>query len=896
MQTYYERTRREIESFGGTVEKFIGDAVMAVFGAPVSHEDDAERAVRAGLRIVEAVDELNGLAVRVGVNTGEVLVVLDARPSSGEASVLGDAVNTASRIQAAAPVGGVAVGESTFALTRQVFDYEPLEAVSAKGKSEPLALWRAVAPRGRPGSDLSRSPTTPMVGREREITLLAKTLERVEVERTLQLVTLAGVPGIGKSRLVQELVRSHFTDGANRAWLQGRCLPYGDGVSFWAVAEIVKAQAGIFERDDPGLVADKLSRAVSDVVSDDEVARVTGALLPLVGLEPDEESASDRRDESFASWVRFLECVACRKTLMVVIEDLHWADDGLLDFVDYLADWAGSVQLMLVCTARPELLERRPGWGGGKLNALTLGLSPLADADAARLIANVLDRAVLPADTQAALLERAEGNPLYAEQFALLFLERGTEDFPLPETVHGLIAARIDTLAPKEKTLLQDAAVVGRIFWSGALPADDGLKDRLHGLERKEFIRREQQSSVAGEDEYAFRHALVRDVAYGQIPRDDRSRKHRFTAEWIESLGRPQDHAELLAHHYAAALELATASGLDTGSLRPRARDALRDAGDRALSLSAFATADGFYSTALGLTADDDPERPLLLFRIAEARFNNEEADDSVLVEAAEALRAAGNLEAASEAEVMLAHVAWWQGQNDRAFEHFERANELIDTIPGASAETHVLSQRTRHSVLVTGDRGLRAVIRASYGDMEGALDDTAKGLEIARKSRDPRVLWGALAVRAWMLSEAGCTAEAEELLDQILDDARTAASGRFFRGHPLALWVAHEAGRTAELLHWMTRAGARKSRWLEAAEAMVVGDLIRVAELYGSGGHRPLEAFIRLRAARSFAAEGHDAEAEAQTDLALVYFRSVGATRYVNEGASLLASLKAAS
>jgi class 3 adenylate cyclase len=895
MQGYYARVRQEIESFGGTVEKYIGDAVMAVFGAPVSHEDDAERAVRTGLRLVEAANELDGLAVRVGVNTGEVLVMLDARPELGEGIVLGDVVNTAARIQTFAPMGGVAVSESTYTPTKHAFDYEPLGTVSPKGKSEPLELWLAAAARARPGGRQIRATNAPIVGRERELALLAGTLDRAEVDRRPQLVTLVGVPGIGKSRLVQELVRSHFSEEAGRAWLQGRCLPYGDGVSFWAVAEIVKAQAGIFERDDPAVVAEKLSAAVRDVVAGAEIARVTGALLPLVGLEADAANASDERDETFAAWLRFLESVAARKPLMVVIEDLHWADDGLLDFVDYLAGWASDVQLLIVCTTRPELLERRPGWGGGKLNALTLGLSPLGDEDAARLIAGVLDRAVLPAETLAALLARAEGNPLYAEQFALLFLEGGTDDLPLPQSVHGLIAARIDALPHDEKALLQDAAVVGRSFWSGALPTDDLLDDHLHNLERKEFIREEWQSSVAGENEYTFRHALVRDVAYGQIPRPDRSRKHQFTAEWIESLGRPQDHAELLAHHYAAALELATASGLQTAALVPRARDALRDAGDRALSLSAFVAAQGFYQQALALTSDGDPARPLLLFRIGEVRFNNEQADYDVLVEAAGALREAGSLQAASEAEVMLAHVAWGLGQEGLAFRHFERASQLIDRIPEGSAQANVLNQRTRHSLLVTGDRGLLSVIRASFGDMDGALDDTARALELARKSDDPHPLWSALGVRAWILSEAGRPAEAEALLDEILADTRTPEAGRFFRGHPLVLWVAREAGRTAELLDWMTRPGARPSRWLEAAEAMVADDLIRAADLYGAGGHRPLDAFIRLRASRSLAAQGRTADAEAHVKLALVYFRAIGVTRYVAEGTALLASLEAA-
>jgi class 3 adenylate cyclase len=892
---YQALVRSELERLGGVVEKFVGDAVMAVFGAPVSHEDDPERAVRAALAIRDAIREDGKLAVRIAVHTGEAIVRLDARPAAGETLAAGDVLNTASRLQEAAPVNGVAVGEPTYNATRQLVEYAPLEHVHAKGKVAPVAAWEAVQLSGRE-IGVRPSSRSALVGRTRELTLLREAVERAESERAPQLVTLVGVPGIGKSRLVHELVRSHFHDAANRSWRQGRCLPYGDGVSFWAIAEIVKAQAGILESDDERTVTDKLARAVTSAVAPGDVEWVTSALSPLVGVETAAPAGSERRDETFSAWRRFLESVAEERPLMVVMEDLHWADAGLLDFIEYLADWARGVPLMILCTARPELYERRPGWGGGKLNALTLGLSPLADDDAARLIAGVLDQAVLPAETQTALLERAGGNPLYAEQFALLFLERGSHDLPVPENLHGLIAARLDTLTPPEKSFLQDGAVVGRMFWTGALPADDMLADRLHGLERKEFIRRERQSSVAGEEEYAFLHVLVRDVAYGQIPRADRARKHQLTARWIESLGRQQDHAELLAHHYVAALELATASGGDTADLSARARDALRDAGDRALSLSSFAAAEGFYSAALELTPEDDPARPLLLFRIGEARFSDEEADYDVLVEAATALRNAGSVEAAAEAEVMLTHVAWTQGLRERAFDHLERATRLIDALPPSLAKTRVLSGRARHIMLVSGDRGLRAVIRLSYGDLEGALEDTAKTLDLARASDDPHVLWGALSVRAWMLSEAGRAMEAEALLSEILADERTPGTGRFFLGHPLALWVAYEAGRAGELLAWLERGGARRSRWLEAAEAFAAGDLVRVADLYGSGGHQPLEAFVRLRAAGVLAATGRRVDAQAQLERALAYFRSVDSTRYAAECASLHEELARAS
>jgi predicted ATPase len=334
-------------------------------------------------------------------------------------------------------------------------------------------------------------------------------------------------------------------------------------------------------------------------------------------------TAAASRDESFAAWRRFLEALGEHGSAFLVFEDLHWADDGLLDFVDHLVDWASSVPLVVVCTARPELLSRRPGWGGGKANATTISLAPLSDADTARLVAGLVDRAVMPAEVQAALLARAGGNPLYAEEFVRMTAERGSNlaDAVLPETVQGIIAARLDALDPEAKTLLQDAAVLGKVFWLGGVTAIGGrerwdAERQLHELERRELVRRERRSSVGGEVEFAFWHALVRDVAYGQIPRADRADRDRAAAEWIASLAadRVADRADLLAHHYLAALELARAAGRDTAELEEPARLALRMAGERALALSSYAAAIRFFDQALALWPADDPDRAHVLF------------------------------------------------------------------------------------------------------------------------------------------------------------------------------------------------------------------------------------------------------------------------------------------
>ena len=437
-------------------------------------------------------------------------------------------------------------------------------------------------------------------------------------------MTLVGVPGIGKSRLVYEFFRQGVeTDPELIYWRQGRCLPYGDGVTYWAVAEMVKSHAGVLETDAAGAAGEKLGRAAEEAVGDD-VRWVLPHLRLLLGLAEESDPGADRQAEAFAAWRRFFEGLAEQRPLVLVFEDLHWADRGLLDFLDHLAEWATGVPLLVVCTARPELLDRSPGWGGGKLNVTTLRVAPLSEEETSRLLGELLGRPVLPAEAQQALLTRAAGNPLYAEQFARVVAERGSaEDLPLPENVQGLIAARLDLLPAEEKRLLQDAAVVGRTFWTGplaAMGAEGSIEQVLHALERKEFVRRGRRSSVADEAEYMFRHVLVRDVAYGQIPRSDRAEKHRRAAEWIDSLGRQDDHAEMLAYHYVSALELARAAGTADPALVEAARVALRRAGDHAADLSAFEAAARFYDQALELSPAET-DRAQLLFRLGRAQF-----------------------------------------------------------------------------------------------------------------------------------------------------------------------------------------------------------------------------------------------------------------------------------
>ena len=702
---YWEQLRMELERYGGTVEKFIGDAVVGLFGAPVAHEDDPERAVRAALAIRDWARDQDGLQVRIGVATGEALVRLAARPLAGEGMVAGDVMNVVSRIQAAAAANGVLADEGTYRATKHAIEYGKLEPIDAKGKPAPLPVWQPLDALARFGVDVAHRPRGPLVGRDRELDVFRGALERAEAESTPQLVTLVGVPGIGKSRLVYELRESLEADPALVRWRQGRSLPYGDGAAFWALGEIVKAEAGILETDSAKAAGEKLTRAVERTARD-EREWVERHLRPLVGVGSAAFDGAGGEAEAFAAWRRFLGALAEERPLVVVFEDLHWAEEGLLAFIEELLEWAGRVPILVVCTARPEFLEKRPNWGAGRLNAVMLALSPLRDDETAMVLEALLDRAP-GGEKQAALLELIGGNPLFAEQFAFLLDERGAERrLPLPETVHGVIAARLDGLSQAEKTLLQNASVFGKVFWEGAAVALDSTDrhnaaDVLHSLERKEFVQRAPRSSVPGETEYAFRHVLLRDVAYGQIPRGDRAEKHERAAAWIGSLGRVEDHADLLAHHYAMALELRSATGATPRALVARTQGALARAGARALAVNAFATAAGYYDRALALLADDDAERPALFFQYARALFRGgDEKRRAVLEEAQAGLLAAGDVDAAAEAGALAAEAAWFEGDRDTVDRHLQRAVALVEDRGPSRAKAHVLAAAARFRML----------------------------------------------------------------------------------------------------------------------------------------------------------------------------------------------------
>ena len=767
LDRHLDRIRAEIVSFGGTVEHAIGGITMATFGVPQTREDDPERAVRAALAIRDSLAggrkergdsppedrDSDGVELRVAVTTGEALVTDGVR-------VAGDPVATCARLQQAAPSGTVLVSETTGRATERSISYGPASLLALAGRAKPMSVWSALEPRNRTGMDALAAGPVPLVGRDRELGMLLEAFRRAKTERHPQLVTLLGPPGIGKTRLVAELGRALDADndlvtwrqGRSSPWDEGRSAPGGGGITYWALAEIVKAEAGILETDSPDRVGRRLSRVVAHAMADEPAAVdwVRGHLRGLVG-EGDEPygttengavataNRDGRRDEAFTAWRRFLYGLANRRPLVLVLEDLHWADDALLDFLQELLEPTGSptldrhgrplrprtppaAPLLVVATAREELLARRPGWGpNGGDSALAIELEPLSEADTGHLLENLLSSHQLPTGVGPALLAAAGGNPLFAEEYVRMVRDRHPlpdpprERLPLPETVHAIIAARLDGLPAEEKAALQDLSVLGRVGWVGALAAVSGrtraeVEACLERLAAKEFLYRAGRASMAGEREYGFRHVLVCEVAYGQIPRLERADKHRRAAAWLESLA--AERSELLAHHYGRALELASAAGQATGDLVERARLALRDAGDRVSGLGAHATAARYYTRALAIWPPDDPERPDLELRAGEAYCLGEGTGEELLASARDGLLARGDRGRAAEAEARLGQLAYAKGQERSS--HLDRALALVADTPPSHSKAIVLSHGMMH--LLVADRNADALQVAREG------------------------------------------------------------------------------------------------------------------------------------------------------------------------------------
>ena len=682
------RIRSVVERVGGRAEPLFANALIGMFGAPRAHDDDPVRAVRAALELLEA-PVAPGVELRGGIETGDALVTIDG----ASVSITGQVLGLASRLQATASVGVVLVGPATHRVTEQSIEYAATDDTA----------W---IPRRLRRAEEQASSEPPFVGRADELGQLERIVARAREGRNVQLVTISAEPGGGKSRLVRELrARLEAGSGIDAApqWLQGRCLPYGSGLTFRALGEVVKDWSGILESDGAVESAAKLGDALAEIEPDESRrAWLHRNVAPLAGIE--DGGAIADREQGFVVWRQLIEAIATRRPLVVAFEDIHWADDALIAFIDHVVEHASGVALVVLCTARPELLDSRPTWGAGKRNATAMLLQPLSELDTGRLL-----QSLLGAPAEPAAIRRAGGNPLFALELARATNRPGTESAPIPETLQAVIAARLDTLAPDLKVVAANASVVGEEFWSGVVAEIGGVDretvdGRLHRLVANDVIRRRRRSAVAGEDEYEFLHVLVRDVAYGQIPRRDRIAKHQATAGWVERLAqsRPAAHAELAAHHYAEALRLAKGVGDDgVPELQAQALAASVRAGDGARLLD-VAKAAAHYGRALALMSASDPGRGDLLARLGDVTqlAGDLEEAERITRSAIDALLAVGDGSSAAAAMVTLESVGWRLGRPESERRALLReAVRLLEALPPSPELVHAYAQTAAHEL-----------------------------------------------------------------------------------------------------------------------------------------------------------------------------------------------------
>jgi class 3 adenylate cyclase len=600
---YYERVRSELESHGGKVEKFVGDAVMGVFGAPVTYGDDAERAVRAAFAVRDWAEH-EGLQLRVAVNTGEAIVALDASPERGETFVAGDVVNTASRLQSASPIGAVLVGEETYVGTRGSIEYRPAQPVMAKGKEAPVQAWLAV----RATAAIGERPATPvpMIGRDRELGVLTGIWERVVDEGRSHFVTVFGPAGIGKSRIALELAQ--IVAGQDARAIRGRSTPYGASSPYSAFGQQVKQTARIFDSDEPAEATEKLAAAIASLAGPAAAEEHAPNLATLLGLDVDRDAAD--REQLFFSARVFVEALALRGATLLVYEDIHWADGSLLDLLETFGARVRDVPVLFLALARPELLGERPGWGGGLPAYTALPLEPLGEVAGHELATELLGRVDTTMQAEK-VVETAEGNPLFIEELARCIGEQQAEGLDeLPTSIRAIIAARLDALPAAERAVLVDASAVGRVFWRGALSEIEDRSDLsqvLGSLEARDLIQREAVSRIRGDQQFAFKHGLIHDVAYATLPRAARRTKHGAVAQYLEATTDVGQSHEALAHHWREAGE------------SDRAVEHLVAAADQAGRGWAKQRAVTLYREALELLGEDDPRRRDVMRRLAVA-------------------------------------------------------------------------------------------------------------------------------------------------------------------------------------------------------------------------------------------------------------------------------------
>jgi class 3 adenylate cyclase/tetratricopeptide (TPR) repeat protein len=779
---YFEVVAGRIEAHGGTVEKFAGDAVMAAFGVPVAHEDDAERAVRAALEIVPSVEGL-GLSVRIGVESGEIVV------EDGDSTfATGEAVNLAARLQQVAGPGEILLGPVARRLTAGTVEVDDRGALEIKGRAERVSTWRVIR-----AHDSSRRAAAPFVGREPELALLENSFLRGVRDRRAQLLTIFGEAGMGKTRLVTE-----FTSGLERVTtLAGRTLPYGEGVTYWPVASMIKASAGITDDDPANEAFEKLRVSCES----EAVADLLAVALGVLG------AAEGERTPEQLNWaaLRWAEQLAEAQPLVLVFEDVHWAEEPLLDLIEHLARSLRDVPVLIVAVARPELLDARPSWGGGIRSASAIDLAPLGTGDCEELVDALLKRGEMPATERARVFERAEGNPLFLEEIAHALQDgRGPEG--IPETLQALIAARIDGVTSDEKRLMQSAALVGRTFWRGALvelAPDLDVPMLLERLLDREFLVPEERSSISGDHAFRFKHVLIRDVAYSGMSKARRAKEHQVFAEWVGRRAR-DELAEIRAHHLDQAAELvAELEGAVPDDLARLAAEALEEAGRRALRRGALRVARRILLRAVELELS--PERRYLAahaaWRLADVPTVGDETSQALaearaagmrdiegralvlladlalhsegdvaraheLADEALAILPEGELAGLYDAHALITTIFWWLGDGDGATRHAEAMLDLANRAGRSELESLACSQL--------------AAIAGVRGDGAGALALLEQAESLAEASGSREAMGYALAVHGRRFEEAELD-DAERYLQRALDIfEEIGAAGRY--------------------------------------------------------------------------------------------------------------------
>ena len=850
------RLGQEVVRYGGTVDKYIGDNVMAVFGAPVSHEDDPERAVRAGLAMQAAMDEINTdieaatgvrFSLRVGINSGEVL----AGQVGDGYTVIGDVVNVASRLQSAARPGSVTVGETTHRLTRGPIEYEELKPLSLKGKAEPVPAWEAVrllvsgtAARG------SRS-AAPLIGREDESSLLLSLFDRVVREGRPHLVTVIGQAGVGKTRLLREFATRVAEREQMAAFRVGHCPAYGAGLAYWALGEIIRGQFEIVDTDDSQLAWAKLLHGIEAVSTkletDEPPERLAATIARPLGIEPpadlaiatglhDAEDPQQMRDRLFSAVRSLVEAASKRWPVVIAIEDIHWADEGMLDLIDYMARWIRGPAL-IVCLARDELLERRPGWGGGRRNYTTIALEPLSQGETRELVTALLpggngSSANGHGDLIPQVAERSAGNPLFVEEMVNRIREEGSKDVQtLPESVHAVLAARLDSLSAPERRVLQHASVVGQTFWDGSLVGledEEGidLSDALNELEEKDLVVSSPGSRLAGEHEYVFKHVLIRDVAYSTLPKVVRARRHAQVAAFIEERAaeRSEGVVAMVADHYGRAAALGADADVGSAELQAinaKALGALESAGDAAASLYSNQEAIGHYETALSLgrELDSSGSDPSSRARIAEKlgdvalRLGRVDQATEVWGECLDYHRRQEDLARVGDLHRKIGAGLWHKGDREGSIEHYQKGIDLLKDGP-ACLELVRLYEEAASLYMHTGDNML-------------AIYASEKALRLAERLGEAGAASRAHGIFGRVFGRIGDSERARQNLERSVELARDSDPGEAVRalltlGYHLEVSEADYEG-----------AGAAYREALELAEQ--TGDLPSKVELHAA-------------------------------------------------------------